>query len=226
MISAKEAKLISGKRLPSICLPDPVNRKVAIMPEHPRMDNYFNSNHCIVAVHPGFAAQKNSKTEEMMLSLFGNYDEYCRNITSLIRNASKTNPLLMLIDVNDNSRAYSEEFLPPHRSMMLFTEKDSSRLIDFLKIPSQKKIDQSEIYHYLKKNGVEEVWMCGEYSRGGDYNNGDDFLGCLRAAAFEFYIHGFEVKGIKGCIYPAKAPENEDQLYFLNDSIFKDQVEV
>lgn len=230
MISAKEAEKIIGREVePKLEILYPSPREVVFLPEHSNMKSFFSRDYCYVLVHPGFSCQEGHAEYIKKIcpkTPYGSYTEYSMEIRNLIRNLETSGePSLFLIGY-DPYQEYPKEFLPPERSFILLTEDTGVKLLDSIEIGKNKEkinLEQGRIYHYLRNNGVKEVRMAGEWTWW------DDNVGCVRIAAREFEKKGFEIKGVKGCLYPPFPPtrpikSSERKYKNVTRKIFENQV--
>jgi len=74
-------------------------------------------------------------------------------------------------------------------------------------------LEQEKIYQFLRDNGVDTVLLAGEWV----WYSGN---GCLGEVAQDFRNNGFEVKGVKGCLYPS-VPKVDSELL---KKLYQDQV--
>jgi len=226
MMSAKEAERIVGKKLkPEIKISWPFKKKMVFIPEHPIAYPFFNSDHCYAIVHAGFSHHKEySSLPSRQKDPYGDYSLYAREIKRLIRNLGKSNELSLFFIDHDEFKEYPQQFLPHERSLMVLTKCAQEDLV-FLYNESGKSVKQSKIFPFLKDIGVNEIRFSGEYTW---CNRGQ---GCVRFIAREFEKRGFEIKGVKGCLYPSFSqdsklvPPSDKEYENVTRKLFESQVE-
>jgi hypothetical protein len=226
MISAKEAEKMVGEKLnPKMKISWPFSKEMVFVPDHLITYPFFKSDHCYVLVHAGFSFyRENEDNFSRNIDPYGDYSAYAREIKRLIRSLGSSNELSLFFVEYDEFKKYPIEFLPSGKSLMVFTKGAREDLV-FLGDKSRKNVEQSKIYSFLKEIGVNEVRIGGEYAW---CNEGE---GCVRFIGREFEKRGFEIKGIKGCLYPSFSPPprfvipQDEEYEEVTRKIFKNQVE-
>jgi hypothetical protein len=211
MISAKRAREIFGRKLkPEMKVSTPsFSKKMVFLPNYPEVFPYLNYDHCYVVVHPGFSSSWVDEEFRFAISQDGkDYPEYSSEIKKLIKYLGNSNELSIFFI--EYERKYSDDFLPPENSLILFTKNGTHRPLKTIKVGGISKkeveIEWDEIYSFLKNVGVKEVRMAGEWVWW------DAGMGCVGCAAEKFEKSGFEVKGVENCLYPTFPPSKISKL--------------
>ncbi len=218
MISAKEAQKISGKKisplvkisLPTInwrffpridWFPDEEVMEVIFLPDHPELFNLFTHEYCYAIVHPGHTIYRFS--EHL-------YSKYLENLKRLIKYLEKANELSIFFF--ELYHSYPKDFLPPSKSLIVFTKM--AKPFDYTLekgMISKKKVvfKQDKIYSFLKEIGVKEIRVAGEYVWKPECSKLSPkrrYSGCVKIIASKFKEKGFKIRGIKDCLFPTYSP--------------------
>jgi len=176
--------------------------------------NYSSNYHyCYAIVHYGFGDYQRGAP---VGGKYGPRSKYSKNMKKLIKYLKKSDELTIFI-VEDRIYKNGMKKYKPFNSALTSITKNSYPSLEpepfFLKyIKTKDGIKEQNmeiIYSFLKDNNINEIRFAGEYG-----------WHCLLAAAKEFYKNGFNVKGIRNCIYPTTFPGKiNGNLYFDDGGI-------
>lgn len=146
----------------------------------------------------------NQTINKLITEQYGSYKEYLNNLTNLMRHLKTAGALtIFAIEERDfyQPDIPREQLRPFDAAMIAVTETNHGRflergMIKTLEGPEKQKSDL--IYETLRKAGVEEIRIAGEWSY-----NGRGSEACLGEVAEQFGQRGFRVRGIESCIFPA-----------------------
>lgn len=212
MLSARKANRILHKDVTKdvFVFDSPILRRVVLVYNNPEYVPHFQrKGFCYAIVHAGFSLVDDHEAQNLVVDgdEYGNYQDYIKNIKRLIKRLKKSDVLSLFFVDEDyfyGKDAYSSDFLPSTSNLILVTEEDKGKLKEPLGTSDNHNVDlnQEKIYSFLKSAGIKEILLAGEWVYSpvvaGMYK-----MGCLGTVAKSFQENRFEVKGIKGCLYPS-----------------------
>jgi len=189
---------------------------------NPKLRKSFNSKgHCYMIMHPGYANYLYYKDELIRdllkdVKKYGDYASYLANISKLIEFLNNSDELTVFaIEKRDfyDEKIPKKRLRPSNSAMIIVTEDWSNNPEEYVRMEAQRS---DLMFSFLKRSDVKEARFAGEWG----WWCGDD--GCLSLMADDFYKNGFDVKGIKGCLYPAM-PDKYDNRKILK-KLYNEQI--
>jgi hypothetical protein len=223
MLSAAEASKILGKdvsgetlEFDSPVLPDPEIVLVYNNPEY--IPHFQGKDYCYAMVHGGYSITENNGLGKDLIKdkkKYGDYSIYSTNFRRLNQRLGNSNELVLHFVDNycfrgNKGDVYPPGFLPYTSNLILVTD-----MSDFFGegIYEEKiwttdhrmiLLNHEKIYPFLKEINVKTILLAGEWVHFGT-------PGCLGTVAEKLKDEDFDVKGVKGCLYPS-VPKLDTEL--------------
>lgn len=156
----------------------------------------------------------------MANKITGDYKDYASSLTRLIE-ALKVSNTTTIFAVEERDFYHPElprsELRPFDQALLVVTNNAKPSFIDKVETLEGERTQQPDLmFEYLRKLGIEEVRMAGEWSIG------SFGLACLGGMAVNFLEQGFNVRGIQGCVFPSLRPKKGDPV--ILERLYEDTV--
>lgn len=139
---------------------------------------------------------------------YGDYHTYVSNVVSLSNYLNRSGALtIFALEERDfyHPDIPRVELRPFDRAMMVVTKNTTYSFAEEIQTTDGQLTQRPDLmFSLIRDVGVKEVRFAGEWSivYGG--------FGCLGGMANEFHQNGFNIKGVRECIYPSIKPQKGD----------------
>lgn len=144
----------------------------------------------------------------MATKAYGDYLTYVTNVVSLVKYLNNIGALtIFALEERDfyHPDIPRPELRPFDGAMIVVTKNATYSLAEKVQTTDGQLIQQPDLmFSLLRKVGIQEARFAGEWSI--VYAG----FGCLGGTASEFYQNGFNIKGVRECIYPTIKPQEGD----------------
>ena len=194
----------------------------------PRSFSYNrHDRYAFIMVHPGYTRFDRMAWGAIQMGGNGNYPHYINNVRRLISRIRQSGELVIIFLQERMYWGHEKTWVDTthiNSSLLHITDSFTGDPQGSVYIPDAERTYKQKIeviYSFLKDNGIKDLLFSVKWG----YNiYGHE--ACVAQAATHFHGAGFNVWGIKGCIYPLVPPHGDEVNHAGVNLLYAEQVKV